>query len=116
MVDVDSKRADELGQAQAHLSDITSRFFWYEFTPYEVGCDEIGGERVPPTYAHARGLNYRTAWIPSWSFGREFYNGRNLERRVRLDFTSVFTSANTGVILSLNLVSRFWQGELSCCL
>ena len=43
MVEIDSERADALGQAQAYVSDISSRFFWYEFTPYEVGCDEIGG-------------------------------------------------------------------------
>ncbi|KIP11177.1 hypothetical protein PHLGIDRAFT_114837 [Phlebiopsis gigantea 11061_1 CR5-6] len=61
---VDPARADALEKAQSYVSDTASRFFWYEFTPYEIGCDEIG------------------AWIPSWAFGREFFNGESLERRL----------------------------------
>ena len=38
------RAAEVLQEAQSHVSDIASRFFWYEFTPYEIGCDEIGGE------------------------------------------------------------------------
>lgn len=40
---IDQDHADTLGRAQTYVSDTTSRFFWYEFTPYEIGCDEIGG-------------------------------------------------------------------------
>ncbi|GJE96563.1 FabD/lysophospholipase-like protein [Phanerochaete sordida] len=93
-VDIDSKRADELDQAQARLSDITSRFFWYEFTPYEVGCDEIG------------------AWIPSWAFGREFYNGRNLERRPELGFTILAGIFGSAFCASLKLYFREIQPTL----
>lgn len=35
---------------------------WFEFTPYDMGCEEI------------------EAWIPMWSFGRKFEEGKNLER------------------------------------
>ncbi|CEG75570.1 hypothetical protein RMATCC62417_10591 [Rhizopus microsporus] len=35
---------------------------WYEFTPFEVGSEEIN------------------AWIPIWAFGRKFENGMNIER------------------------------------
>ncbi|KAL0096298.1 acyl transferase/acyl hydrolase/lysophospholipase [Phycomyces blakesleeanus] len=35
---------------------------WYEFTPFEMGCEEID------------------AWIPMWGFGRKFDQGKNLER------------------------------------
>ncbi|CAG8534774.1 8629_t:CDS:2 [Diversispora eburnea] len=35
---------------------------WYEFNPYEIGCDET------------------PAWIPSWAFGRKFELGKNVER------------------------------------
>ncbi|CEG69427.1 hypothetical protein RMATCC62417_05504 [Rhizopus microsporus] len=35
---------------------------WYEFTPFEVGSEEIN------------------AWIPVWAFGRKFENGMNIER------------------------------------
>lgn len=35
---------------------------WFEFTPYDVGCEEA------------------EAWVPMWSFGRKFENGKNLER------------------------------------
>ena len=81
---MDSARADALERAQSYVSDTASRFFWYEFTPYEIGCDEIGGIshtrvfRFP--FMHSRPL---PAWIPSWAFGREFFNGESLERRVR---------------------------------
>ncbi|CAO3686102.1 unnamed protein product [Rhizopus stolonifer] len=35
---------------------------WYEFTPYEMGSEEIN------------------AWIPIWSFGRKFEQGKNIQR------------------------------------
>ncbi|KAG9126079.1 hypothetical protein FRC07_005004 [Ceratobasidium sp. 392] len=53
------KEAEEL-EAQA-------RWLWFEWSPYEVGCDELG------------------AWIPSWALGRRFDNGRNIERRYFLE-------------------------------
>ena len=40
---LDFREAEALDEAQSYVSDISSRFFWYEFTPYEIGCDEIGG-------------------------------------------------------------------------
>ena len=40
------EEAEVLDEAQTYVSDVTSRFFWYEFTPYEIGCDEIGGGAV----------------------------------------------------------------------
>ncbi|THG96596.1 hypothetical protein EW026_g5257, partial [Hermanssonia centrifuga] len=74
---VDEDRAVSLDQEKIRLADAT-RCLWYEFTPYEIGCDEIG------------------AWIPSWSFGRQFRNGLSVERRPELGFTilaGVFGSA-----------------------
>ncbi|OJT06010.1 Cytosolic phospholipase A2 zeta [Trametes pubescens] len=72
-----SQRPQSLDSEQTRLErDI--RWLWYEFTPYEVGCDEIG------------------AWIPSWALGRRFMNGKNTERRPELSFTilaGVFGSA-----------------------
>ncbi|KAI9011985.1 acyl transferase/acyl hydrolase/lysophospholipase, partial [Phycomyces nitens] len=41
---------------------IDSVYQWFEFTPYDMGSEEIG------------------AWIPVWSFGRRFENGNNTER------------------------------------
>ncbi|CAG8522820.1 5512_t:CDS:2 [Paraglomus occultum] len=38
-------------------------FQWFEFTPYEIGCEDIG------------------AWIPTWAFGRRFEGGVNVERK-----------------------------------
>ncbi|KAI9030730.1 acyl transferase/acyl hydrolase/lysophospholipase [Phycomyces nitens] len=35
---------------------------WYEFTPFEMGCEEID------------------AWIPMWGFGRKFDDGMNIDR------------------------------------
>ncbi|KAI8967489.1 acyl transferase/acyl hydrolase/lysophospholipase [Mycotypha africana] len=35
---------------------------WFEFTPFEMGCEEI------------------EAWVPIWGFGREFEKGKNVDR------------------------------------
>lgn len=64
------KEAEEL-EAQA-------RWLWFEWSPYEVGCDELG------------------AWIPSWALGRRFRNGLNIERRPEISLTllsGIFGSA-----------------------
>ncbi|KAK7690859.1 hypothetical protein QCA50_005961 [Cerrena zonata] len=74
---IDENQRYILGQAQSRLED-EKRCLWYEFTPFEVGCDEIG------------------AWIPSWSLGRPFLNGKNTERRPELSMTiltGIFGSA-----------------------
>jgi len=63
---VSLEREDELLREELHLEN-RRRFLWYEFTPYEIGCDEIG------------------AWIPSWALGRRFDHGRSIERRVSND-------------------------------
>ncbi|KAK4634534.1 Cytosolic phospholipase A2 zeta [Fulvia fulva] len=34
-------------------------FQWFEFSPYEIGCDEI------------------QAWVPTWAFGRPFEEGKS---------------------------------------
>ncbi|KAI0091361.1 FabD/lysophospholipase-like protein [Irpex rosettiformis] len=57
-----------LEQAKDISKESSSKYLWYEFTPYEVGCDEIG------------------AWIPSWAFGRQFMNGKSIDRRPELGF------------------------------
>lgn len=36
-------RESLLKQEQERL-EADARFLWYEFTPYEIGCDEIGGK------------------------------------------------------------------------
>ncbi|KAL1915006.1 uncharacterized protein VTP21DRAFT_7711 [Calcarisporiella thermophila] len=36
-------------------------FQWFEFTPYEIGCDEL------------------QAWIPTWGWGRHFVQGESTE-------------------------------------
>lgn len=42
-----NQRSRSLDSEQARLEqDI--RWLWYEFTPYEVGCDEIGGRWFAP--------------------------------------------------------------------
>ncbi|KAI8374151.1 acyl transferase/acyl hydrolase/lysophospholipase [Radiomyces spectabilis] len=44
-------------------ADDYSPYQWFEFTPYDMGSEEIN------------------AWIPIWAFGRKFENGKNLERQ-----------------------------------
>ncbi|KAK9327941.1 acyl transferase/acyl hydrolase/lysophospholipase [Lipomyces starkeyi] len=41
-----------------------SWFQWFEFTPYEVGCEEV------------------SAWIPTWSLGRRWRNGVSVDTAV----------------------------------
>ncbi|PVF94664.1 FabD/lysophospholipase-like protein [Serendipita vermifera] len=65
---VDPSRYELLKKEEEELQRKT-KWLWYEFTPYEVGCDELG------------------AWVPSWAFGRRFENGVNIERRPELSFT-----------------------------
>lgn len=43
---IDENRAHVLAQERSLLSRIDASWLWYEFTPYEVGCDELGGEFV----------------------------------------------------------------------
>ncbi|KAI0346554.1 FabD/lysophospholipase-like protein [Trametopsis cervina] len=73
-----AERVTVLEEAKKLLKESSSQYLWYEFTPYEVGCDEIG------------------AWIPSWAFGRRFLNGKSIERRPGIDLTilsGIFGSA-----------------------
>ena len=67
-----------LKQEEQELQSKT-RWLWYEFTPYEVGCDELGVRLSTRSLPRLISLQ---AWIPSWSFGRQFENGQNVERRV----------------------------------
>ncbi|KAI9271702.1 acyl transferase/acyl hydrolase/lysophospholipase [Phascolomyces articulosus] len=42
--------------------EVKDLYRWFEFTPYEMGCEEL------------------KAWIPVWSFGRQFKEGKNIEK------------------------------------
>ncbi|KAG8953434.1 hypothetical protein FRC04_002276 [Tulasnella sp. 424] len=66
---VDKARVDTLQQEKLAVAHTESQWLWYEFSPYEVGCDEIG------------------AWIPSWAFGREFYKGKSIDRAPEVSFS-----------------------------
>ena len=52
-VAVDKEHAAILDQAKMKLEQ-SIRCLWYEFTPYEIGCDEVGGQsfrqKTPYTY------------------------------------------------------------------
>lgn len=67
-------------------------FQWFEITPYEVGCDEL------------------EAWVPTWSFGRPFEEGRSTmqlpEQSLAL-LLGLATSAPAGPLTSyLATISR----------
>lgn len=57
---------------------------WYEFTPFEVGSEEINGKKQQQQQLLTgnKVLTYFIilAWIPIWAFGRKFENGMNIER------------------------------------
>ncbi|KAG8995132.1 hypothetical protein FRB90_000255, partial [Tulasnella sp. 427] len=66
---VDKARVEMLEKEKVAVARSESRWLWYEFSPYEVGCDEIG------------------AWIPSWAFGREFHKGKSIDRAPEISFS-----------------------------
>ncbi|CAO3703567.1 unnamed protein product [Rhizopus stolonifer] len=43
-------------------NDQSDVYQWFEFTPYDMGCEEL------------------EAWIPTWAFGRRFQENKNMER------------------------------------
>lgn len=43
---VDSGRQDLLKEEEKEIEKLSS-WLWFEFTPYEVGCDELGGMILP---------------------------------------------------------------------
>jgi phospholipase A2 len=45
-----------------HTEEEYDSYQWFEFTPYEMGCEDI------------------EAWIPTWAFGRRFEQGTSKER------------------------------------
>ncbi|KAG0249556.1 hypothetical protein BG011_009136 [Mortierella polycephala] len=53
---VDDEVAKQGGEADTHY------YQWFEMTPYEFGSEET------------------SAWIPTWSFGRRFVEGKSVER------------------------------------
>jgi cytosolic phospholipase A2 len=44
---------------EEHTAAVNAWFQWYELSPFEIGCDELG------------------AWCPTWGFGRPFDKGRS---------------------------------------
>lgn len=63
---------------------------WYEFTPFEIGCDEYNGKttfflsdkKVCQffTNLYFSFIFFLSAWIPTWAFGREFKSGKSVSR------------------------------------
>ena len=66
----DEARADELRKQKDELV-ARSSWQWYEGTPFEFGCEEIG------------------AFIPTFAFGRPFVNGKSTEMQPELSLTIV---------------------------
>ncbi|KAG1225015.1 hypothetical protein G6F35_003658 [Rhizopus arrhizus] len=57
-----SKELIKEEEEQKVKKDQLNIYQWFEFTPYDMGCEEI------------------EAWIPTWAFGRAFEQGKNIER------------------------------------
>ncbi|KAF2161846.1 hypothetical protein M409DRAFT_58911 [Zasmidium cellare ATCC 36951] len=84
------KDADHATGDHADASD--AWFQWFEFTPYEIGCDEI------------------EAWVPTWGFGRPFSEGKSTmqlpEQSLAL-LLGLATSAPAGPLTSyISTISR----------
>ncbi|CAI2174221.1 16345_t:CDS:10 [Funneliformis geosporum] len=65
----DAAFVENYEQVWAEYSKKKDHLAWYEFTPFEIGCDE------------------QAAWIPTWAFGRKFELGKNLIRIPEQNFT-----------------------------
>ncbi|KAI0784211.1 FabD/lysophospholipase-like protein [Abortiporus biennis] len=92
-ISVDVNKEHALSEEQTRL-ERTVRCLWYEFTPFEVGCDETG------------------AWIPSWALGRQFKNGKNTERRPELGLTILSGIFGSAFCASLKLYFKEIQPTL----
>lgn len=61
-----ARKPTEIANLENKKKDIENQqkdaYQWFEFTPYDVGCEEM------------------EAWVPMWSFGRKFEGGKNTER------------------------------------
>lgn len=83
----------EADHAEGEHADAPDAWFqWFEFTPYEVGCDEIA------------------AWVPTWGFGRPFDQGKSTmqlpEQSLAL-LLGLATSAPAGPLTSyITTISR----------
>lgn len=47
---VNPARSSALDKAEAILA-AEIQCLWYEFTPFEIGCDEVGGESICGAFA-----------------------------------------------------------------
>ena len=82
-VDEDRKRL--LKHEEEEIQKLSS-WLWFEFTPYEVGCDRLGGTLDSSMISEFQFfINPSIAWIPSWALGRRFEKGRSIDRAVRKD-------------------------------
>ncbi|GAA5905313.1 uncharacterized protein JCM6883_006356 [Sporobolomyces salmoneus] len=82
--EADMKRKEEEGKTGEQIVE-EGRYYWFESTPHEVGCDQLG------------------AFVPTWSLGRVFENGRSTERLPELSVTilsGIFASAFCATLLS----------------
>ncbi|KAI8379657.1 acyl transferase/acyl hydrolase/lysophospholipase [Radiomyces spectabilis] len=55
----DTERQREHTSDEEEEDEDNDRYQWFEFTPYEMGSEELD------------------VWIPVWAFGRKFENGKN---------------------------------------
>ncbi|KAK4050682.1 mRNA decay protein [Microbotryomycetes sp. JL201] len=83
----EAKTASEREDARKAKNELVKQgsWMWFEITPYEVGCDEVG------------------AWIPTWSLGRLFENGKSVERIPELSLSilsGIFASAFCATLYS----------------
>ncbi|KAL9552456.1 hypothetical protein MBANPS3_003755 [Mucor bainieri] len=58
----DEDEKEDQQKEEAVEEEMNDLYQWFEFTPYDMGSEEIN------------------AWIPIWAFGRKFENGKNTER------------------------------------
>ncbi|KAM0791782.1 hypothetical protein ACM66B_004045 [Microbotryomycetes sp. NB124-2] len=83
----EAKTASERADARQAKNELVKQgsWMWFEISPYEVGCDEAG------------------AWIPTWSLGRLFDNGKSVERIPELSLSilsGIFASAFCATLYS----------------
>ncbi|SCV73382.1 BQ2448_7308 [Microbotryum intermedium] len=93
----DEKRTDAERKGAKERKEellLEGRWMWFETTPHEVGCDELG------------------AWIPTWSLGRAFEGGKSVERVPELSLTimsGVFASAFCATLYSDECFAQYFK-------
>jgi cytosolic phospholipase A2 len=82
----ESNENDDMTKRKSQVDRWEAHWQWVEFTPLQVGSDELKGFACHFLYTRKSNFFY-LAWIPTWSFGRQFRGGKSHDRVPEQNFT-----------------------------